>query len=121
MADSMHIGYTTDMHSRMGIYMEKYYQIVAYHHKCFSYTWKHCHAITANPLILICWIYFTFYIDDLQKRRNSSALPMELRLSCINPSISCMIILTAMTHHKRLPQVGSPHFISNHNLLTNII
>ena len=33
------------------------------------------------------------YIDGLvQKRRNSSALTMELRLSCINPSISSSLI-----------------------------
>ena len=32
--------------------------------------------------------YMIEYIDGLmQKRRNSSALAMELRLSCINPSI----------------------------------
>ena len=31
---------------------------------------------------------FGFYIDELvQERRNSSALAVELRLSCTNPSI----------------------------------
>ena len=40
------------------------------------------------------WIIFTgiYYIDGLvQEIRNSSALAMELRLSCINPSMFCQI------------------------------
>ena len=43
----------------------------------------HCSHVIGEP-----WDYNT-YIDGLvQERRNSSALAMELRLSCTNPSIS---------------------------------
>ena len=38
-----------------------------------------------------------WYIDGLvQERRNSSALAMELRLSCTNPSILSVIIITPL-------------------------
>ena len=40
-------------------------------------------------------VYIYIYIDGLvQERRNSRALAMELRLSCIDPSISSYIMLS---------------------------
>ena len=34
----------------------------------------------------------------LQERRNSSASAMELRLSCINPSISSLVLVIELGH-----------------------
>ena len=35
------------------------------------------------------WVWFHYFNGLVQERRNSSALAMELRLTCTNPSISC--------------------------------
>ena len=44
------------------------------------------------------WRWFPYNTDGLmQKRRNSSALAMELRLSCTNPSICCPIYIMHIT------------------------
>ena len=67
--------------------------------KCYTF-WYHrlhsslCHwGICRHAAISSC--HWSVYIDGLmQERRNSSALAMELRLSCINPSIFC----EQMTH-----------------------
>ena len=53
-------------------------------------------------------VYFMFYeshskhIDGLvQERRNSSALAMELRLACTNPSIYCFAICYALQFYTK--------------------
>ena len=62
-----------------------------------------------------CWHYQSPHIDGLmQERRNSSALAMELRLSCINP----LIYALAMELHLSFT---NPWIYDNYFLLTYII
>ena len=60
----------------------------------------HIKAASLAHCLLCAWRYVLDYIDGLvQERRNSSALAMELRLSCTNPSIwTCYSCTLYSTH-----------------------
>ena len=49
------------------------------------------------------------HIDGLvQERRNSSALAMELRLSCTNPSICAVVVIDVDFNWKTLKWMNNP-------------
>ena len=65
------------------------YIYIYIHGWCGAYTW----------VIYMIFVIMT-YIDGLVQRRNSSALVMELRLSCTNPSIWSLHITWTRRHFK---------------------
>ena len=64
------------------------------------------------------WKIYIYHFDGLvQERCNSSALAMELRLSCNNPSIWCLFISTS--HSLTLKWLG--HFFQSVALFSNVV